>query len=213
VIVMRATDPLIWRGSPAGREYLKTSKRVITGARTGMYTRAHPPLGYLDRKDLVHGRLLALRIDLYHSKAEILKRVGEICDLYKNASSGNHAADRRTAKEKKSGSLWERKWKIWDTYVGQGKKDIRRTAELMFPGEFQAQRDKKEMEAEAREKMKDMMRQGEKSPKAMAWYDNRIYRGKAAKSRIEKRDRIVKSLRAIINFCRRAIEIHEGSPS
>ena len=192
---------------------MNKGKSLITGIRTGRYTRAHPPLGFLNRKDLLDGRLLALRIDLYYPKEEILKRVGEIYDVYKKASSGDHAAGKRTSKEKRPGTLWERRWEVWDTYVDSGGEDIRRTAEILFPAEFQTGDDRKEMKAEARKEMNERINRGENPVKVETWYDNRIGRATAAKWRIEKRDRIVKSLRPIIDFCRKAIASHEPMPS
>lgn len=144
------------------------------------------------------GRFLPVWINFFRSEDEI---IAGIKALSKNM---------RFQGFKKSVSKAKRisdPWKVWDTYMGAGEKDIRKTAETLFPESFRYNDDRKEMEEEAKKNF-EVMKKTISPNRAATWYDNRLAKAKAAEWRQAERKRFITYVEKVIGSCRQKIEMH-----
>src|SRR4030067_340130 len=148
---------------------------------------------------MAEGLYLPIWVDFNATKKEILRLIGHRIDEYSFLSVSRP--------EKRDRGIG--RWEVWDTFQGKGKKSARKTAELLFPKEFQYKKDKEELREETKKEYKKRIDGGEKMQKAMHWHDTRVEKGKAPLHRLEARKRSVEYVKGVIRSCQRMIDYHE----
>ncbi len=142
-------------------------------------------------------------INLFRTEPEILAEVKKL--LRDTRIDGvRMSGQREKTREKGIPDLW----KVWDICAGQAGGDIRKAAEILFPDSFRYRRDRKELEAEAREEYEAMLKKERPRNKAEAWYDNRLGKAKAASWRVEERRRRMGYVRTAVESAREMIAGH-----
>ena len=144
------------------------------------------------------GRYLAVRINFFRPESEIIDGIKTLTKQMRFPGFKKSVSKAKGMPDP---------WKVWDTFKGAGKEDIRKTSEILFPKSFRYGDDKKEMMEEAKKKY-EAMKKTHSPNEAMAWYDNRLSKAKAAKWRQDERKKLIANVRWVIGSCRQKIKMH-----
>ena len=213
--------PMLLRPIPPGNgrerpddfvDYLRGAVEIIRGDHKGrgmIVSISRSPWRSASSHNIHRGRFLTVSIDLTRSPEEITDEVKlHLADYQRDwqeysTLGGRIALPPATSRARGQERDVDR-WKAYDVFVNKGNRDVKKTAQILFPGSYRHIKDKAEVKEELGKWLAE--RGGRNAPsKVLAEYDTKLSRMKCSTLRGRERERKEKWILAAVEACKRMI--------